>query len=143
MDVKIFRIFDSVNVRGMRALGRSARYGRSGRCRFFWSLDKIAPRIFTFFGLGRIASGYVDDLGKTHPISFQISTGNSSKVKKSSRNQKLHTSVRGFNLLKASVPKILGMGDFFFKDVTARTLSSISGSLNSSKENRVGSRWPV
>jgi ribosomal protein S11 len=85
----------------------------------------------------------VDDLGKTHPISFQISIGNSSKVKKSSRNQKLHTSVRGFDLLKASVPKILGMGDFFFKDVTARTPSSISGSLNSSEENRVGSWWPV
>jgi hypothetical protein len=54
--------------------------------------------------------------------------------------QKVHTSVRGCDLLKASVPKFLGTVDFFFKEVTARTPSSISASLNSSEENQVESR---
>jgi hypothetical protein len=93
--------------------------------------------------LGRIASGYVNNLGKAHPVSCQISTGNSSKTKNSSRNQNVHTSVRGFDLLKASVPKILGTGNFFFKDVMTQTPSSISASFNSSGENHVRSRRPV
>jgi hypothetical protein len=29
-----------------------------------WSLGKIVPRVFTIFRLGRIASGYVDNLEK-------------------------------------------------------------------------------
>jgi hypothetical protein len=82
-------------------------------------------------------------MGKVHPVSYQISIGNSSKTKNSSRDHNLHTLVRGFNLLKASVPKILGTGGFFFKDVMAQTLSLISASFNSSGENRVGSQRPV
>jgi hypothetical protein len=42
----------------------------------------------------------------------------------------VHTSVRGFDLLKALVPKFLGMVDFFFKEVMARTPSLILASLN-------------
>jgi hypothetical protein len=95
--------------------------------------------IFTFFGLGWIASGYFDNLGKARPVSCQVLTGNSPKTENSSKNQSLHTSVWGFDLLKASMPKIFGTIDFFFKQVTARTPSSISTSFSSSEENRVGS----
>jgi hypothetical protein len=94
--------------------------------------------------LGRIAAAYVEDLSRTHPISLQFSTGKSIKGRKNPvKKQKMHTSVRGCDLLKAYVPKFLGMVDFFFKEVMAQTLSLISASLNSSEVNRVRSRRPV
>jgi hypothetical protein len=62
-------------------------------------------------------------MGKERPVSCQSTTGNSPKTENSSKNQSLHTSVRGFDLLQASVPKTFGTIDFFFKLVTARTLS--------------------
>jgi hypothetical protein len=40
----------------------------------------------------------------------------------------VHTLVRGCDLLKALVPKFLGMVDFFFKEVMAHTSSSILAS---------------
>jgi hypothetical protein len=102
------------------------------------------PRILASFGLGRIAAGYVEDLSRKHPINLQFSTEEIIKGRKNPvKKQKTHTLVRGCDLLKASVPKFLGTVDFFFKEVTARTPSSISASLNSSEENRVGSRRPV
>jgi hypothetical protein len=116
---EFFRIFDSVNIHGIRALRRSTQRCGSGGCRFFWSLDEITRMIFSIFRLGRIASGYFDNLGKAHPVNCQISTGNSLKTNNSSKNQSVHTSVRGFDLLKASVPKIFGTIDFFLKEVTA------------------------
>jgi hypothetical protein len=94
--------------------------------------------------VGATAAGYVEDLSRTHPINLQFSTGKPIKGQKNLvKKQKTHTSVRGCDLLKASMPKFLGTVDFFFKEVTAQTPSSISASLNSSEENRVESRQSV
>jgi hypothetical protein len=91
-----------------------------------------------------MAVGYVEDLSRKHPINLQFSTEELIKIRKNPvKEQKTHTSVRGCDLLKASVPKFLGTVDFFFKEVTAQTPSSISASLNSSEENRVKSRQLV
>jgi hypothetical protein len=139
MVIEILRVFDSVDIHDMLALRRG-----SSRHRFLQSLDKYVPRIRSSFGLGRIASRYVEDLSRTHPINLQFSTEKLIKVRKNRvKKQKTHTSVRGCDLLKGSVPKFLGMVNFFFKEVTAQTPLSISSSLNSLEENRVGSRRPV
>jgi hypothetical protein len=74
MVVEIFLVFDSVNAHDMLALRRSTRCYGSSRRRFLRSFDKFAPRIFTLFGLGRIAAGKVKNLSRTHPINLQYST---------------------------------------------------------------------
>jgi hypothetical protein len=101
-------------------------------------------QILASLGLGRIAAGYVKDLSKTHPIKLQFSTGKPIKGQKNPViKQKMHTSVRGCDLLKASMPKFLGTVDFFFKEVMVQTTLSILASLNSSEENRVESQRSV
>jgi hypothetical protein len=141
MIVEILQVFDSIDIHDMLALSQSARRRGSSRRRFLRSLDEFAPRILASFGLGRVAAGYVEDLSRTHPINLQFSTEKLIKGRKNSvKRQKTHTSVRGCDLLKASMPKFSGMVDFFFKEVTAQTPSSISASLGSSEENRVRSQ---
>jgi hypothetical protein len=103
----------------MCALHRSTRCCGSSRRRFLQSLDKLAPRIFTLFELRRIAASDVMNLSRRHFINLQFSIGNPSKAEKPSRKQKINTSVRGCDLLKASMPKFLGTGDFFFNYVMA------------------------
>jgi hypothetical protein len=66
MGAKFFRVFDSIN---LCALRRNTRCRGRGGHRFFWSLDEIAPEIFAIFGLWQIASGYVENLGRTLFIS--------------------------------------------------------------------------
>jgi hypothetical protein len=43
---------------------RGSRWRWSGRGRSLWHFGKIAPWIFTHFGLGRIASSYLNYLSK-------------------------------------------------------------------------------
>jgi hypothetical protein len=138
MVVEIFRVLDPVNIHGLLAFCRSARCHGSSKCRFLWSLDKFATRKFASFGLGRIAASYVEDLSRTHPIDLQFSTRKPIKGQRNPvREWKMHTSVRGCDLLKASVPKLLGTVDFFFKEVMAQTPSSIS--LPSTHRRRIES----
>jgi hypothetical protein len=73
--VEILRVFDSIDVHDMLLLRRSALHCRSGRRRFLMGLDEFAPRILAPFGLGQIASGYVNDLRRTHLINFQLLIG--------------------------------------------------------------------
>jgi hypothetical protein len=90
------------------------------------------------------AQSYVEDLSRRHPINLQLSTEKLIKVWKNLvKKQKMYTSMRGCDLLKASVPKFLGTVDFFFKEVTTQTPSLISASLSSSEENPVRSQWPI
>jgi hypothetical protein len=82
MVIKILRIFNSIDVHDMLLLRRSAQHRRSSRRRFLRGLDEFVPRILAPFGLGRIALGYVEDLGRTHSINFQLLIGSLSKVAK-------------------------------------------------------------
>jgi hypothetical protein len=102
--------------------------GAAGR--LFWSLVEFTPRIFAIFGLGRIASGYGNDLDRAHSVSYQSLTRKLSKAEYSNKHESWRTSVWGFSLLNAAVPKTFGTNDFFFSLVTARTLSSILASFN-------------
>jgi hypothetical protein len=74
MVVKIFRVFDSVNIHNMLALHGGTRFHGINRGRFFWNLNKFAPRILASFGLGQIAVSYVEDLSRKPSVNLQSST---------------------------------------------------------------------
>jgi hypothetical protein len=82
MVIEVFQIFNSIGIPDMRALRRSTRCHGISRRRFLRSLDKLESRIFTLFGLRRIAASDVINLSRRHFINLQFSIGKPSKVEK-------------------------------------------------------------